>query len=87
MSHLIEYATAFQKCGTRLEETSDRDRRELLGDIRLTRKMEVSTIESPEKPGRDWLSCCSLGGYGEMECEKIWDEEKVFEGGSRDVAL
>lgn len=56
-----------------------------VGDIKLTRKMEVSTIESPEEPGRDWLSCCCLGGYGEMECEKIWDEEEVFEGRSRDV--
>jgi hypothetical protein len=57
-----------------------------VGDIKLTRKMEVSTIESPEELGRDWLSCCGLGCYGEMECKKIWDEEEVFEDRSRDGA-
>lgn len=57
-----------------------------VGDIKLTRKMEVSTTKSPEKLGRDWLSCCGVCGYGEMNREKIWDEEEVFDGRSWDVA-
>jgi hypothetical protein len=56
-----------------------------VGDTKLTRMMEVSTTVSPEKLKIDRLSCCSLGGYGEMEREKIWGEEVVFDGRYRDV--
>lgn len=57
-----------------------------VGDVKLTSKMEVSTTESPEMLGRDWLSCCDVGGYNEMEDDdKIWDEEEIFNGTSRDV--
>lgn len=33
-----------------------------VGDVKLTRRMEVSSVRSPEELGRDWLSCCGLGG-------------------------
>ncbi|HOO54348.1 MAG TPA: hypothetical protein PLX30_08935 [Methanothrix sp.] len=57
-----------------------------IGNIRLTKKMEVSMTKSPEKPRTDWLSCC-IGGYDEMEDDdKIWDEREIFDCTCRDVA-
>jgi hypothetical protein len=49
-----------------------------VGDTKLTRRMEVSTTKSPETLGKDWLSCCTLGGFNETECETIWDDEEIF---------
>ena len=50
-----------------------------IGDIKLTRKMEVSMDKCPQQLGIDWLSCC-VGGYGSMEDEdKLWCEEEIFD--------
>jgi len=58
-----------------------------VGDIKLTKKMEVSMTKPPEKLGKDWLSCCCVGGYDEMEDDdKIWGEEEIFDCTCRDVA-
>jgi hypothetical protein len=57
-----------------------------VGDTKLTRKMEVSTTKSPETLGKDWLSCCALGGFNETECETIWDDEEIFGGRYWDLA-
>jgi len=57
-----------------------------VGDIKLTKKMEVCTTKSPKKLNTDWLSCC-ISGYDQMEDDdKIWGEEEVFDCTCRDVA-
>lgn len=57
-----------------------------VGDIKLTKKMEVTMDKCPEKPRNDWLSCC-IGGYGQMEDDdKVWDEKEIFDCTCRDVA-
>ncbi len=51
-----------------------------IGDIKLTRTMEVSTTKSPEKPKADWLSCC-MDASGEVEnIDRIWGGEEIFYG-------
>jgi len=57
-----------------------------VGDIKLTKKMVISTTTSPEELKTDWLSCCGVGGYDEMEYDdKIWGEEEIFGCTCRDV--
>lgn len=51
-----------------------------IGDIKIRKKMEISTIKEPLKVKRDWLSCCCISECEEVEYDHTSSSEcEVFD--------